>query len=98
MSLASETRTGSVEHNGTMGLDEETPFSPELGPPGRTASSNHGKRNTYQPDTESQAAAAYSAATNSTAFLGKAFEEKPIWAGLYESIQRRVFPRQAAPA
>jgi periplasmic protein TonB len=30
-------------------------------------------------------------------FLGKAFEEKPIWAGLYESIRDVFFPPQLPP-
>ena len=31
------------------------------------------------------------------AFLGKAFEEKPIWAGLYESIRDVFFPVKLPP-
>ena len=31
------------------------------------------------------------------AFLGKAFEEKPIWTGLWESIQDVFFPRKLPP-
>ena len=31
------------------------------------------------------------------AFLGKAFEEKPLWIGLYESIHDRFFPPHLPP-
>ena len=31
------------------------------------------------------------------AFLGKAFEEKPIWTGLYESIHDVFFPPKLPP-
>src|SRR5208337_4685049 len=48
-------------------------------------------------DTESQAAAALTGGHEFDGFLGKAFEEKPIWAGLYESIRDVFFPVKLPP-
>jgi TonB family protein len=48
-------------------------------------------------DTESQAAAALAVGHEFDGFLGKAFEEKPIWAGLYESIRDVFFPPHLPP-
>lgn len=47
-------------------------------------------------NTESQAAALNSG-HEFDGFLGKAFEEKPIWAGLYESIRDVFFPVKLPP-
>src|ERR1700733_7376120 len=47
-------------------------------------------------DTESQAAALTSG-HEFDGFLGKAFEEKPIWTGLYESIRDVFFPPHLPP-
>lgn len=50
-----------------------------------------------QPDTESQGAAALRSGHEFDGFLGKAFEEKPIWTGLYESIRDVFFPVRLPP-
>jgi TonB family protein len=47
-------------------------------------------------DTESQAAA-LAGGHEFDGFLGKAFEEKPIWVGLYESIHDVFFPPHLPP-
>src|ERR1700734_3592306 len=47
-------------------------------------------------DTESQAAA-LTRGHEFDGFLGKAFEEKPIWTGLYESIRDVFFPVKLPP-
>ncbi|MGA2046853.1 MAG: energy transducer TonB [Terracidiphilus sp.] len=47
-------------------------------------------------DTESQAAA-LTGGHEFDGFLGKAFEEKPIWVGLYESIRDVFFPPHLPP-
>jgi TonB family protein len=49
------------------------------------------------PDTESQSAATLRVGHEFDGFLGKAFEEKPIWAGLYESIRDVFFPPHLPP-
>src|SRR5271165_882124 len=48
-------------------------------------------------ETESQAAAALRGGHEFDGFLGKAFEEKPIWTGLYESIRDVFFPPKLPP-
>src|SRR6202034_4083362 len=48
-------------------------------------------------NTESQAAAALGGGHEFDGFLGKAFEEKPIWTGLYESIRDVFFPVKLPP-
>src|ERR1700723_2943921 len=47
-------------------------------------------------NTENQAAALTSG-HEFDGFLGKAFEEKPIWTGLYESIRDVFFPVKLPP-
>lgn len=49
-----------------------------------------------QTDSESQGVATLTG-HELDAFLGKAFEEKPIWKGLWESIQDVFFPRKLPP-
>jgi TonB family protein len=51
----------------------------------------------YMSDTESQAAAALTRGHEFDGFLGKAFEEKPIWTGLYESVRDVFFPVKLPP-
>jgi periplasmic protein TonB len=48
-------------------------------------------------DTESHGAAAIVGGHEFDGFLGKAFEEKPIWVGLYESIRDVFFPPHLPP-
>jgi protein TonB len=48
-------------------------------------------------DTESHGAAAIGGGHEFDGFLGKAFEEKPIWVGLYESIRDVFFPPKLPP-
>jgi len=48
------------------------------------------------PNTETQAAA-ISTGHEFDGFLGKAFEEKPIWTGLYESVRDVFFPVKLPP-
>ncbi|HUX44051.1 MAG TPA: energy transducer TonB [Terracidiphilus sp.] len=50
-----------------------------------------------QPDRDLEAAPASTGGHELDAFLGKAFEEKPIWVGLYESIRDVFFPPQLPP-
>ncbi|MGA2651782.1 MAG: energy transducer TonB [Terracidiphilus sp.] len=48
-------------------------------------------------NSEPQAAAALAGSHEFDGFLGKAFEEKPIWADLYESIRDVFFPVKLPP-
>lgn len=49
------------------------------------------------PETETPAAAAVLDGHELDAFLGKAFEEKPIWVGLWEGIRDVFFPPKLPP-
>ena len=51
----------------------------------------------YMTNTETQGAAALTGGHEFDGFLGKAFEEKPIWAALYESIRDVFFPVKLPP-
>jgi TonB family protein len=50
-----------------------------------------------QPDSETTAAAAPADGFELNALLGRAFEEKPIWTGLYENIRDVFFPVKLPP-
>jgi TonB family protein len=50
-----------------------------------------------QSETDSEAAAAISGGHELDSLLGKAFEEKPIWVGLFESIRDVFFPPKLPP-
>lgn len=76
-----ETRTGIVEHNGRMGFDAGKPHL--VRPSVREPKADMANELLTIPESESQAAAAYLAKHEFDGFLGKSFEEKPIWTGLY---------------
>jgi TonB family protein len=50
-----------------------------------------------QPESETNGAPASTDGLELNAFLGKAFEEKPIWVGLYENIRDFFFPPKLPP-
>jgi TonB family protein len=50
-----------------------------------------------EPDSESEGAAVLSGGHELDALLGRAFEDKPIWAGLYESVRDVFFPVKLPP-
>jgi hypothetical protein len=50
-----------------------------------------------QLDTKSEAGPAFTGGHELDSFLGKAFEEKPLWTGLYESIRDVFFPPKLPP-
>jgi TonB family protein len=93
-----ETRDGSVKHNGAMDID--------LGrfPAGRGAEQAKVREpaeimaDTFvtQMNSESDAATANDRQLVD-ALMGRAFEEKPIWVGLWESIQDVFFPPKLPP-
>lgn len=92
-----ETRTAGFEHNGRVGLGAGQPHlaRPVTREPAATMANELFSAPTT--DSEAAAAAAYIAKHEFDGFLGKAFEEKPIWAGLYESIQDVFFPPKLPP-
>jgi protein TonB len=89
-----ETSEGKLKHNGAMGQ-----------PPGQLQS---GQARTTEPATtmanelltQTEAESGSGDPTKGhelDALLGKAFEEKPIWSGLYESIRDVFFPPKLPP-
>jgi len=98
-SSASETRAGAFKHNEWMGREPgRLQSEPQTGNPGaRVTAEDMANDLLIQPDTESQAAAASTDGHELDAFLGKAFEDKPIWVGLWESIRDVFFPQKLPP-
>jgi len=89
-----ETGMGAFEHNGLMGRNGGSFTS------GRSWANNAPATMENDPsmsNTESQGAAALTGGHEFDGFLGKSFEEKPIWTGLYESIRDVLFPVKLPP-
>jgi len=89
------TDSTSVEHNERLGPDWQT-FGPAERR-GNSATGEDGQRPMTQPGIPSPASAPIAGEHELDAFLGKAFEEKPIWTGLYESIRDVFFPPKLPP-
>ena len=89
------TNIGNVTHNGKMGLVPPRlhPEERRTPPPAATMANDV----LTQPDTQPQSALSDPRGHELDAFLGKAFEEKPIWAGLWESIHDMFFPPKLPP-
>ncbi len=98
-SLPGETQAGGFKHNGAMGSGtgnlssgQQTRRSGAMLP---TATMPNDLL--IQPDTESQAAAALARDCELDVTFGIPIEEKPIWAGLYESLLDVFFPTKLPP-
>ncbi len=84
-----------VKHNGEMDLqngDSRVGQSDVAGPAAHMANDL-----LIQSDSQTEAAVALSSGHELDAFLGKAFEETPIWKTLYENICDVFFPRKLPP-
>jgi TonB family protein len=90
-----ETKAGVVEHNDRTGLKTGKTPAEQSEPPEPAA--NMANDLLIQPDTDSEAVAVLVGGHEFDGLLGKAFEEKPIWAGLYESIRDVFFPPKLPP-
>jgi protein TonB len=90
-----ETWNPAFEHNGKMGRDAEmlSPLERSATEPAATMANDL----LTQADSQSQAAASNADGHELDSFLGRAFEEKPIWTGLYESIRDVFFPPKLPP-
>ncbi len=96
--VGSKTRAAGVKHNEATGLF--------LGRPGR-GQADTGKpaitmANELLTQTETETGSAHTGTPTPEgheldALLGRAFEEKPIWAGLYESLRDVFFPPKLPP-
>ena len=97
-----ETSSGNLKHNGAIGLYAPGKFqSGQTGPPQRARTTEPATTMANELLTQTEAETRSGAATREghelDAFLGKAFEEKPIWTGLYESIRDVFFPPKLPP-
>jgi protein TonB len=90
----SGTNPGAFKHNGSLDRNT-TDWSPLRAEGG--ASRHDGDSLMTQPDTQGQYSASGTNGHELDSFLGKAFEEKPIWTGLYESIRDIFFPVKLPP-
>ena len=90
-----QTSEGSVEHNEVMGLEPEDSPSGQAKTAGPAADMANDLL--IQPETETEAQPARPEGHELDAFLGRAFEEKSIWAGLYENIYDVFFPPKLPP-
>jgi periplasmic protein TonB len=90
-----QTSGGSVEHNGVMDLEANRLPAEHVQPTGPAA--NMGNELLTQPESDTEAAVLSPAGHELDAFLGKAFEEKPLWTGLYENIRDFFFPPKLPP-
>jgi TonB family protein len=86
------TNHGAVTHNGKMGLvaGRPLPIERRVAEPASTMANDL----LTQPDTHPMP---NPGGHELDAFLGKAFEEKPIWTGLWESIRDVFFPPKLPP-
>lgn len=91
-----KTGTGDVEHNGVM--DREAGDSgPEQSLPTGPVSANMANDVLTQPDSETRSDVPSYEGHELDSFLGKAFDEKPIWKQLYENIHDVFFPPKLPP-
>src|ERR1700676_5816330 len=92
------TNLGTFAHNGV--LDRGRDYRSIARAEGE-ASRHDGSSLMTQPDTQvpgSESGSAFGTEGHELdSFLGKAFEEKPIWTGLYESIHDLFFPPKLPP-
>lgn len=91
---ARETSVGGVEHNKLTGLRGE--LSAERAQASGPAA-DMANETLSQPQADAQAAVPSSDGHELDAFLGKAFDEKPVWKNLYESLRDVLFPVKLPP-
>lgn len=96
VTIATETRAGALKHNGLIAVQDQT--SPGARLEAREPETNMAKEILTQTDSDSGTAAVIAEGDPLVAALmGQTFEEKPIWATLWESIQDVFFPRKLPP-
>jgi periplasmic protein TonB len=101
----SKTRTGTVKHNGTRGLStaglNTAALNPAMPRPEQARevepAITMANQLLTQTDAETGTAQPGAGGHELDALLGRAFEEKPIWSGLYESIRDVFFPPKLPP-
>jgi len=97
--LKDETQAATVEHNGWMVREDGgLTFDRQKGQQATAEpATNMANDLLTQPDTESPAETATTGGHELDSFLGNAFEEKPLFVGLYESIRDVFFPPKLPP-
>src|SRR5580698_6662091 len=85
-----QTSGAGVEHNGVMDLEAKRLPAEHAQPTGPAEDMRN--ELLVQPDSDSVSAASLSRGHELDAFLGKAFDEKPLWTGLYENVRDFFFP------
>ena len=100
-SIGSETTLGAVKHNGLIGLVETSPARVTAVGQAKAQEPASNMADDMYPQADSNSEAAAVLPDHSQllldALMGKTFEEKPIWATLWESIQDVFFPRKLPP-
>ena len=97
LSSGAETRTGAVKHNGPIGLFTD-PLESGQAAVSEPAAKKASNQTDMTPDEKNgQEGTGPVTSHELDAFLGKAFEEKPIWVGLWESIRDVFFPVKLPP-
>jgi TonB family protein len=92
-----KTQAGAVAHNGQMGpFGEEAERQPGQ-PQGAEPATIMANDLLTQAETDPQTGVAHTDDHELDAFLGKAFEDKGTFAGLYESIRDIFFPQKLPP-
>jgi protein TonB len=94
-----KTQTGGVKHNGWVCLEPgSSPPEHQAGRSGmREPATTMANDQLIEPEIVPQAGNAAVNGHELDALLGRAFEEKPIWTGLYESIRDVFFPIKLPP-
>ena len=98
--IEAETRLGAVKHNVSIDIDEgRFPTGRETGQAkAREPAFTMAERVLTEADSRSEAAAVTADDQQLVdALMGKTFEEKPIWSGLWESIKDVFFPPKLPP-
>ena len=88
------TNLGALEHNGIV--DRNVLYRSPVQTEGE-ASRHDGNSPMTEPGTQVPIAGSGADEHQLDSFLGRAFEEKPIWTGLYESLRDAFFPPKLPP-
>jgi periplasmic protein TonB len=96
VTIGAETRAGAVKHNGLIAVQEQSPQSGWIS--AKEPAINMADEIRAQADSNSEATAVLGDGSHLLdALMGSSFEEKPIWATLWESVQDVFFPRKLPP-
>jgi TonB family protein len=92
-----ETKAGAVKHNRLMGLLTDELASGQAGTAGKSAGEKASDLHMTSEEKGDQGASVPVTGHELDSFLGKAFQEEPIWASLWERIQDVFFPVKLPP-